>query len=135
MTDYCIHEFVREQCGICTPRPGAIDMHQRSGGASFGRDGGQLKQDSVDNLCRALGLPGMTLGVGSSIPSELFEALAERFGVTMGSMPEIGEALVGLAGGRWDDSCDSRGSVSGGGSTVTAVGLERINAAVHELIK
>jgi hypothetical protein len=77
----------------------------------------------------------MTLGVGSSIPSELFEGLAERFGVSPGSMPEVGEAVVALAGGRWDDSCDSRGSVSGGGSTVTAIGLERIIAAVHKLIR
>jgi len=39
------------------------------------------------------------------------------------SMPEIGRAIAEKAGLRWGSDCDSTGSISRGGSTVTAVGL------------
>ncbi len=39
-------------------------------------------------------------------------------------MPETGEAIAQKAGLTWGPDCDSRGTISGGGSTVTRDGLE-----------
>jgi hypothetical protein len=50
------------------------------------------------------------------------EAAADRAGVSPGSMPEIGRAIADDSGLRRGSYCDSTGSMSGGGSTVTAVG-------------
>jgi hypothetical protein len=72
--------------------------------------------------------------VGSSLPSDVFETAARRFGVAVGSMPEIGEGLAVKAGRSWSSDCDSRGSLSGGGSTVTAQGLEVMNRSIATLI-
>lgn len=135
MSNHCIHEFPVEQCGICGPRPGGIDVHVPARNSRLFRDRGTAKQESVDVLCRLMDLEPMRLGVGSSIPSGLFDSMARRFGVQPGSMPEIGEALAKQAGVGWDGSCDSRSSISRGGSTVRAIGLERLVEAVRKLTR
>ena len=76
----------------------------------------------------------MSIGVGSSVPSELFDALSNRFQVAPGSMPEVAEAVAGKAGLSWDEICDSRGTLSGGGSTVTLAGLQQLTRAVRLLL-
>lgn len=96
--------------------------------------GGEVKQEQLDRLCRQLGIPSVRVGVGSSLPSHVFEAAARQCGVQVGSMPEIGEALAMKAGLSWTADCDSRGTVSGGGSTVTREGLDVINRAVAKLL-
>ena len=95
--------------------------------------GGESKQDCLTTLCGLLGLPGLAIGVGSSVPSELFDAMADRLGVPHGSMPEIAEAVARKAGVGWSAACDSRGTLSGGGSTVTLTGLQRLVRAVGKL--
>jgi hypothetical protein len=50
-------------------------------------------------------------------------------------MPQIGEALARKAGLTWTSDCDSRGTASGGGSTVTREGLDVINKAVAALLR
>ncbi|GAA4714023.1 hypothetical protein GCM10025782_07880 [Pedococcus ginsenosidimutans] len=96
--------------------------------------GGQVKQDQLDHLCRQLGIPFVPVGRGSSLPSHVFDEAARRLGVGRGSMPEIGERLATKAGLVWTSDCDSRGSISGGGSTVTREGLDVINRAVAKLL-
>ncbi|GGB90011.1 hypothetical protein GCM10011314_32340 [Knoellia flava] len=105
------------------------------GGRGTALHGGQVKQDQLDRLCRQLGIPTVRVGVGSSLPSHVFEEAARQCGVPRGSMPEIGEALAARAGLSWTADCDSRGTVSGGGSTVTREGLDVINRAVAVLLR
>lgn len=101
--------------------------------ASTGTTEVTSKQDLLNDLCEALGLPREPIGVGSSPPSRVFEAAARAAGVRVGSMPEIGEAIAARAGLDWGPDCDSRGSVSGGGSTVTREGLAAMVKAVRLL--
>jgi hypothetical protein len=135
MTDeLCLHEMVREHCSLCTPRKGMIDLGTERRGSAVGNTDAVLKQESLTTLCRLLDIPPLYVGnPGSSIPSELFDALAEQFGVPNGAMPVVGEAVAKKAGVPWDASCDSRGTISKGGSTVTGVGLERLVTAVRKL--
>src|SRR5207237_701050 len=61
---------------------------------------------------------------------------AEVLGVGIGddwTKPQIAEAIASAGGQIWDRSCDSRGSPSGGGSTVTLEGLNRVVAAALAL--
>ena len=127
-TGRCAHGRYPDKCYPCheatsstTPARGAVC-------------GGQSKQASLSALCDLLGLPGMSIGVGSSVPSELFDALSNRFQVAPGSMPEVAEAVAGKAGLSWDEICDSRGTLSGGGSTVTLAGLQQLTRAVRLLL-
>lgn len=129
--DRCLHDMLPCQCGVCAPRPGSIDVG--SGRSAVGAHADASKQESLSHLCRLLGIAPIAIGVGSSVPSELFDALATRYGVPDGSMPEVGKAVVVRAGLDWGDDCDSRSSGSGGGSTVTGKGLERLIAAVVRL--
>lgn len=91
-----------------------------------------LKQDSLDKICRLVGLPPMRVGEpGSSVPVEMFYGVARAFGVEVGGrMPEMGEAIAAAAGLPWEQRCDSRHTPSRGGSTVTAHGMERLAQAV-----
>ena len=116
-------------CAICTKADDATGTSPRSAGLYPG----ESKQDLLDALCRRLGVPTQPVGVGSSLPSDVFEVLAERAGVPKGSMPEIGEAVAGAAGLVWTADCDSRGTLSGGGSTVTREGLVVINKALDRM--
>jgi hypothetical protein len=76
----------------------------------------------------------MAIGIGSSVPSPFFEAVRLRFGLPKGTMPAIAEAVVQKAGGQWAPEFDSRGSLSGGGSTVTALGLQALERAMAALL-
>jgi hypothetical protein len=61
------------------------------------------------------------------VPAEVFYAACRRLGLdTRGSMPELGERVARAGGIGWDASCDSRATPSGGGSTVTLEGLNRM---------
>jgi hypothetical protein len=135
MDDRCIHDMLAGSCGLCAPRAGSVDPGQGGTRSNSLRDDAPLKQESLSRLCRLLGLPGMTIGVGSSIPSDVFDSMVARFGVPDGGMPEVGQAVAKLAGVPWDPSCDSRGTLSGGGSTVTATGLARLVQAVTALTR
>lgn len=95
--------------------------------------GGATKADTLAELCRLLDIAPLSIGVGSSVPRELFDALATRYGVPRGTMPEVGEAVCRRAGLPWTEDCDSRGTLSGGGSTVTHVGLRQILRAMQHL--
>ncbi|MCO7237925.1 hypothetical protein [Aeromicrobium sp. CnD17-E] len=92
------------------------------------------KQDVLWEICEALDLPKMSVGVGSSLPSEVFDAAARQFGLPSGSMPEVGESVARKAGLSWPADVDSRGSVSGGGFTGTLEGLKIMRDALRLLL-
>jgi len=127
--DECIHGMNPDWCGICKePATG------RSARASTPVGIGRTKQDELNLLCDQLGVPRAPIGVGSSLPSDVFEAVRLRFSLRARSMPEIAEAAAREAGLPWRPEYDSRGTVSGGGSTVTLEGLAQLNRAVSTLL-
>ena len=128
--DECIHGVNPEWCGICT-KVELATTSVRVG--EYGFHGGRTKQELLSQLCAALGIRDHQVGRGSSLPSEVFQIAARRFRLRMGSMPEIGRALALKAGLNWGPDCDSTGSISGGGSTVTIEGLEVMIEAVKRL--
>lgn len=124
----CVHGMPPSWCATCSKTDSVVNSSRSSG-----LHPGESKQELLDALCLRLGLPTHPIGVGSSLPSEVFEVLAETAGVPKGSMPEIGEAVATKAGLPWTADCDSRGTLSGGGSTVTREGLVVINRALDKL--
>lgn len=96
-------------------------------------DVARTKQDAVDRLCDLLGAERMKVGIGSSLPAELFDRLAAFAGVDTGPMPVVGQRVAEAAGLTWTDECDSRHTASGGGSTVTLPGLHVLIEAVKLL--
>lgn|GEM_PF-5120073 len=91
------------------------------------------KGDALRRLSDLLGYE-FDLSIGSTVPSALFTAATRRAGVSdEGSMPVRGERVVRAAGLTWDEKCDSRNAPSGGGSTVTLTGLNRLLEALQAL--
>ena len=115
-------------CGICSAPRGSVYSSRTAGLA-----GGRTKQDELDVLCDQLGLPREQIGEGSSIPSHVFDEIRDRYALPHGSMPEVAEAAATAAGLAWSSDFDSRGSRSGGGSTVTFEGMVQLNRAVATL--
>lgn len=71
-----------------------LDVHEVDGVApspttTGGFHGGESKQDLLHELCDVLGVARQKIGVGSSLPPDVFDAAARRAGVRLGSMPEI----------------------------------------------
>lgn len=84
----------------------------------------ESKQDVVDEVRQTQNLTPLTLGRGSSIPREFFEAIAREMGLAIHtSMPQYARAIVEHGGITWRDEFSSESSTSGGGSTVTYEGL------------
>lgn len=131
MVDDCKHGMDPSWCSICN----GLETGPTSASAgNYGYyAGGQSKQDLLVAICNLLGMPRLSVGVGSSLPSEMFTEAATVADVPGGSMPEIGEAIAIKAGLTWSAECDSRGSLSGGGSTVTAEGLKVMLEALKKL--
>lgn len=127
--DECVHGMNPDWCGICNgPK---VSAYSSSGS---GLAGGRTKQDELHLLCDQLGIKRESTGVGSSIPSSVFDTLRQRLGLADGSMPEIAEAAASAAGLPWLPEFDSRPTQSGGGSTVTLEGLAQLNKAVAALL-
>jgi hypothetical protein len=92
----------------------------------------RTKPEALDRLCRVLDVPEMGLSPGSTIPAEIFYLVARQLGIEPeGSMPILGEAIAHAAGLEWGRDCDSRHTKSGGGSTVTLVGMNRMIEALE----
>lgn len=93
----------------------------------------RTKREAVDRLCVLIGAEPMQVGVGSSLPSDLFDQLAGFAGVDSGPMPVVGQRVAEAAGLTWTTDCDSRNTASGGGSTVTLTGLQVLIEAASRL--
>lgn len=99
-----------------------------------GFHGGETKQDVVDDICILLGIRRQRVSTGSSLPSEIFRIASERLGLPYQSMPDACEQIVKQAGMTWDPDFDSRGTASGGGSTVTIDGIQAVRTALRSLL-
>ncbi len=84
----CRHGTRPEWCAICNGDDRATTSHSQG----YGYHGVETKQDILNATCGELGIPRQRVGVGSSLPSEVFETAADRGGVPIRSMPAIGEA-------------------------------------------
>lgn len=80
-----------------------------------------------------LGRPVRHVSTGSTEPREILEDIAAAIGVQDRRLPkpQFAEQLAHALGQVWDPSCDSRSAPSGGGSTVTLVGLQRLREGVR----
>lgn len=93
------------------------------------------KADEVEAIARLLGIKNPGVYRGSSIPDIIFQTAVARFDLPEArSMPQRAEVIARAAAVPWDAKCDSRGTPSGGGSTVTLLGLQRLRLAVSRLI-
>ena len=125
----CKHGTNPDWCAVCNGTDTSTSVRSQG----YGFHGGETKQDILDEVCDKLGIPRPSVGAGSSLPSSVFESAAKRCAVPTGSMAEIGGAIARKTGLAWGSECDSRGSLSGGGSTVTSDGLRVILKALRSL--
>lgn len=94
------------------------------------------KAEEITAIARLVGVPDPGLGVGSSVPKALFDAICGRLGLDgSGTMPQQAQRIVTAAGLPYrSDFFDSRLTPSSGGSTVTLDGLQQIRTAVERLL-
>lgn len=94
------------------------------------------KADEISSIARLIGIADPGIGVGSSVFKQLFDGICSRFGIdSIGTMPEQAQRIVTAANLPYRaDFFDSRGTPSGGGSTVTLEGLQQIKKAVQVLL-
>lgn len=126
--DECVHGMDRRWCGDCS----GLSQGTSARSAQFAP--GETKQDVLNRISDLLGVRRRLVSNGSSLPAPLFVEMARRLGLTHHSMPATAEAIVRRAGLPWSDTFDSRGSVSGGGSTVTKEGLDQFEKALVRLL-
>lgn len=96
----------------------------------------RLKQVILDDISSLCGTPRRLVGAGSTEPKLSLIDIVDVFGLPLSkslSKPKLAQAIVELSGGSWEATFDSRLSPSGGGSTVTADGLEAVLKAVQRL--
>jgi hypothetical protein len=89
------------------------------------------KQQVITETVELLGLPPISVGAGSSIPSVFFTSIAQEMGIPVrGSMPSLAREIIERSQLTWHPEFSSEDSPSGGGSTVTVLGLLQIKNAV-----
>lgn len=93
---------------------------------------GLSKQRLVNEISAiALNSKKYTLSNGSSIPSNFFIDLEDRFGIPVAKgMESKAATFCDFFGVEWTKECDSSETPSGGGGTVTKRGLEVLLVAV-----
>ena len=95
------------------------------------------KAVEIAEIARLVGMPNPGPGVGSSVYKALFNGVCKRLDIdAVGTMPQQAQAIVTAAKIPYNFLiADSRGTSSGGGSTVTLEGLRQIKKAVQVLSK
>ncbi len=96
-----------------------------------------LSKQSLVNEISALALNSKTytLSNGSSIPSNFFVDLEDRFGIPVAKgMESKAATFCDFFGVEWTKECDSSETPSGGGGTVTKKGLEVLLLAVKRAL-
>lgn len=95
------------------------------------------KQEIVDLIARALGQPPRKVSSGSTEPKTVFIDVIQSLRLRVSTKlkkPALAKAIAKAAGLSWDRQCDSTSSPSGGGGTVTRVGLLRVLEAIVVLL-
>jgi hypothetical protein len=85
----------------------------------------------MDEICELLEMDPIQPTIGSSIPSIFFTEIASKLGIpTNGTMPTIARRIVESTHLPWKVEYSSEHKPSGGGGTVTTLGLGAILTAV-----
>jgi len=91
----------------------------------------ETKSAICEDICRLLGIEGISLSNGSTVPRQLVSEIAVRLRVSdFGSAIEVSQRIVATAGISWSESADSSNSPSGGGGTITVYGLNALREAI-----
>jgi hypothetical protein len=89
------------------------------------------KSQTMREICQLLGISEMATTVGSSVPRVFFSDIATQMGSqTLGTMPLTARSIIEMSGLNWHDDFSSEQTPSGGGGTVTALGLLQVKNAV-----
>jgi len=89
------------------------------------------KSQTMREICRLLGINEMATTIGSSVPRVFFSDIATQMGCqVLGTMPLTARAIIEMSGLDWHDDFSSEKTPSGGGGTVTALGLLQVKNAV-----
>lgn len=89
------------------------------------------KRKCMEEICELLEIEPILPTVGSSIPSIFFTEIAAKLGVpTNGTMPTIAKRIIESSHLPWKVEYSSEHQPSGGGGTVTTLGLAGILTAV-----
>lgn len=89
------------------------------------------KVQTMAEINALLGLEVILPTIGSSIPSVFFSNIAAEMGIPIiNGMPTMARKIIEGAHLNWHDSFSSESTPSGGGGTVTALGLLQVKNAV-----
>ena len=91
------------------------------------------KQELLDLICETANIDArFKVGVGSSIPSDFFRVLQDKYSsINTTGMENIAALICHEYGVEWTSECDSSFSPSGGGGTVTKTGLIQLLQAIR----
>lgn len=95
------------------------------------------KNEIVDAILAALGLPAIGETRGSTGYKDALIEAVRIFDLDLdqdATKPELAQAIAAHAGIEWLPEYDSRGTASGGGSTVTVPGWLAVQEAVEILV-
>lgn len=85
----------------------------------------------MTEISQLLGIPEIAPTVGSSIPSIFFTSIAAEMGIhTVHGMPAMARKIIENSHLEWHDEFSSELAPSGGGGTVTALGLLQVKNAI-----
>ena len=96
----------------------------------------KTKQILADKIAETAGIAKVQQSTGSTIPTEFYRSLAAALGVVLEegmSGPAIAQKVVRGAGLEWPKDADSSATPSGGGGTITAIGLKVLLAATEAI--
>lgn len=89
------------------------------------------KSKTMAEISEFLGIPVTGTTAGSSVPRVFFSDIASQMGTeVMGTMPGTARKIIESNGLAWHPDFSSENSPSGGGGTVTALGLLQVKNAV-----
>lgn len=89
------------------------------------------KSQIMQEIAILLGLPELKPGVGSSVPSVFFTSIASEMGIpVVQGMPNMARKIIESSHLPWLPEFSSENMPSGGGGTVTALGLMQLKNAV-----
>lgn len=89
------------------------------------------KAQTMREISELLGLPEILPTRGSTVPAIFFSSIAAEMGIpVVNGMPRMARKIIESAHLAWSDKFSSEVTPSGGGGTVTAVGLLQVKNAI-----
>lgn len=96
----------------------------------------KTKQRLANEICVLLGLQPIEQSAGSTIPKDFYRDVASVLGIRCHNAEsglDVARKILAAAGHQWPAGADSTNAPSGGGGTITAVGLAAVRDAVIKL--